>query len=95
MPAWAKGHAALHPDAGFSNSRVAVAGVQRSNSMARGKNKRPYRSGSYERVMPLARFDGASTVVSGSRLSRTGREERSAPKGADLVVGRRRCRQVA
>ena len=47
----------------------------------RGRNKRPYRSGSYERVMPLARFDGASIVVSGSRLSRNGRGERSVPKG--------------
>ena len=34
MKAWAKGHAARPSDAGFSNSRPAVARVQRSNSTA-------------------------------------------------------------
>src|SRR5215218_9084777 len=49
----------------------------------RGRNKRPYRSGSYERVMPLARFDGESIIVSGSRLS----WPRMAPR-AELSVER-------
>jgi hypothetical protein len=34
MMAWAKGHAALPPDAGFSNNHPAVARVQSSNSAA-------------------------------------------------------------
>ena len=96
MTAWAKGHAALPPDAGFSISRAAVARVQRFNSTAmEAANDRIVRSPTSASCPSHASTEGASLFPGAGSLGHGWlRGQHSALKEAHLMIGRRHSRQV-
>ena len=75
-----KGHAALLPDAGFSNSRAAVARVQRSNSTAMERASDRIIRAPTSASCPLHASTERASSVSGSRLSCDGRGQRQRRK---------------
>ena len=97
MPAWAKGHAARPPDAGFSIGRAAAARVQRFKSTVMERaSYRTVRAATSASCPLHASTEGAFLFPGAGSFGHGWlRGQLSALKEADLVVGRRRFRQMA